>query len=116
MSAHIGVPDEERTAAQRLTANLVLVPLRALRDLEDKIENTVDYFAVCEAVKTLSLARPRRLIETLAEDIATELLARFAIEVVEIEIRKYILPDTKFVAVCLRRDRPQPVGTVGFHP
>jgi 7,8-dihydroneopterin aldolase/epimerase/oxygenase len=116
LSSHIGVPDEERTAAQRLTANLVLVPLRALRDLEEKIENTVDYFAVCEAVKALCLARPRRLIETLAEDIATELLARFPIEVVEIEIRKYILPDTKFVAVCLRRDRPQPVGAVGFHP
>jgi 7,8-dihydroneopterin aldolase/epimerase/oxygenase len=116
LSSHIGVPDEERATAQRLTANLVLEPLNSLQDLGDKIENTIDYFAVGEAVKALSLARPRRLIETLAEDIAGELLARFPLGAVEIELRKYILPDTKFVAVAIRRERVDPVGPVGFHP
>ena len=116
LSSHIGVPDEERATAQRLTANLVLEPLDSLHDLGDKIENTVDYFAVSEAVKALSLARPRRLIETLAEDIAAELLARFPLGAVEIELRKYILPDTKFVAVTIRRARVESVGSVGFRP
>jgi dihydroneopterin aldolase len=112
LSSHIGVPDEERAAAQRLTVSLVLEPLRDFPELEDRIENTVDYFALSEFVKTLSLARPRRLIETLAEDIATELLARFPLRAVEVELRKFILPDTKFVAVKIWRERPR---SLGFH-
>jgi len=106
LSSFIGVPDEERAAAQRLTVSLVLEPLHDFRALGDSLANTVDYFAVCECVKALSLACPRRLIETLAEEIATELLAGFAIRAVEVEIHKFILPDTAFVGVRLRRERP----------
>ena len=106
ISSCIGVPDEERATAQRLTVNLVLEPIRGFTDLGDAIENTVDYFRVCEAVKAFSLARPRCLIETLAGDIAALLLARFALQSVEVELRKYILPDIAFVAVALRRERP----------
>ncbi len=105
LSSFIGVPDEERAAAQRLTVNLVLEPVRGFSALGDVLENTVDYFRVCQDVKTLSLARPRRLIETLAGEIATLLLERFALRAVEIELRKYILLETAFVAVTLRRER-----------
>ena len=105
LSSFIGVSDEERATTQRLTVSLVLEPSRDFTALGDAIENTVDYFRVCEEVKALSLARPRRLIETLAEDIAALLLARFALGTVEVELRKYILPDTAFVAVALRRER-----------
>ena len=108
LSSFIGVPDEERAAAQRLTMSLVLEPIRDFAALGDAIENTVDYFRVCAEVKALSLARPRRLIETLAGDIAALLLARFALRAVEVELRKYILPDTAFVAVSLRREKASP--------
>jgi dihydroneopterin aldolase len=108
LQAHIGVPDEERERLQRLTASLVLEPLRDFRALDDRLENTVDYFQVGEAVKALALARPRRLIETLGEEIAAALLARFPLRSVEIELRKYILPDTAYVAVQLQRERPDP--------
>ncbi len=104
LSSHIGVPDEERAAPQRLTASLVLEPVGDLREFDDRIENTVDYFAVSEFVKTLSRARPRRLVETLAEEIATELLARFPLSAVEVELRKYVLRDTQFVAIRIRRE------------
>ena len=104
LSSFIGVPGEERATAQRLTASLVLEPIRGFCALDDRIENAVDYFAVCELVKSLSLARPRHLLETLAEEIAGELLAQFPLRVVEIELRKFILRDTAFVAVQLRRE------------
>ena len=106
LSSRIGVPDEERAQPQRLTANLVLEPIRDFRALDDRLENTVDYFVLSECVKALSLARPRHLLETLAGEIASELLARFPLRSVEIELRKYVLPDTAFVAVKLRRERP----------
>jgi len=107
LSSCIGVSDEERAAAQRLTVNLVLEPVRGCSALGDAIENTVDYFRVCEDVKALTLARPRRLIETLAEEIAAALLERFALGAVAVELRKYILSDTAFVAVTLRRERAE---------
>lgn len=105
LSCFIGVPDAERAAPQRLTVSLVLEPLRGFQGLGDDIAQTVDYFTVCEVVKTLSLDHPRRLIETLAEEIATTLLSRFPLAAVEVELRKFILPDTAFVAVRLRRER-----------
>ena len=58
LSSFIGVPDEERAAAQRLTVSMALEPLGDFRALGDRIENTVDYFAVCEFVKSLGLAGP----------------------------------------------------------
>jgi dihydroneopterin aldolase len=106
LSSRIGVPDKERAAPQRLTVNLVLAPERDFRALEDALENTVDYAAAAELVKALSLARPRRLLETLAEEIAAELLARFPLRSVEVDLRKYILPDTDHVAVQIHRERP----------
>jgi len=104
LSSFIGLSEEERATAQRLTASLVVEPVRDFRALEDRIEDTVDYFVLGEFVKSLGLARPRRLIETLAEEIAAELLARFPLRAVEVELRKFILPDTQFVAVRIRRE------------
>lgn len=105
LSAHIGVPEEERAAPQRLTATLRLEPQTGFDKLNEQLERTVDYFEVCRAVQALAAARPRKLIETLASDIAAEVLARFAVRAVELELRKFILPETAFVAVQLRRER-----------
>jgi dihydroneopterin aldolase len=105
LSSFVGVPEEERATPQRLTVSLVLEPIRDFRALEDRLENTVDYFTLTRFVQTLSLARPRKLIETLAEEIATELLARFPLRAVKVELRKFILSDTQHVAIRLRRER-----------
>ena len=103
LSAYIGVPDDERTAPQRLTLNLTMEPLQDFRDLKDDISRTVDYYAVAKAVQALARERPRKLIETLVEEIASVVLSRFAVAAVDVELRKYILPDTAFVAVRIRR-------------
>jgi dihydroneopterin aldolase len=105
LSAHIGVPSAERAQPQRLTVSLTIEPTRGLSGLADEIENAVDYYAVTREIKALALERPRHLIETLAEEIAAALLERFAVSSVEIELRKYVLPDTEFVAVRIRRER-----------
>ncbi|MHA3771746.1 dihydroneopterin aldolase [Verrucomicrobiota bacterium sgz303538] len=105
LSTHIGVPEEERVAPQRLTVNLTLEPQRDFRNLGDDIAQTVDYYAVAKAVQVVARERPRRLVETLAEEIAIAVLGRFAVKAVELELRKYILPDTSYVAVRLRRER-----------
>jgi 7,8-dihydroneopterin aldolase/epimerase/oxygenase len=103
--AHVGVAPAERGAEQRLTVCLRLVPTRGLAGLGDDIANAVDYATVCAAVRQEAEGRPRRLIETLAGDIAGLLLARFPLRAVEVEVRKYILPDTEYVAVRIWRER-----------
>ena len=105
LSAHIGVPDEERARAQRLTVDLTLVPVRDFRNLGDDLANTVDYFSLTRRVQALADERPRRLIETLAHEIAGCCLDEFAIREVDVELHKYILPDTAHVSVRVSRRR-----------
>ena len=104
LSARIGITAEEREVPQRLTVSLVLYPKTAFHDLDDRIENTVDYEQVCNRVTTLAENDERNLVETLAEQIAALLLVDFPLKAVEIELRKYILPQTEYVAVEIRRD------------
>jgi len=104
LSAWIGITEAERASAQRLTISLQLQPVRNFSALDDQIENTIDYCEVCVAVKEIAAKRPWNLLETLAGEIAAGLLAQFPIQAVEIELCKFILPDTRFVAVKIHRE------------
>ncbi len=97
--AHIGVPDVERASPQRLTFNMTLWPAGGLRNLDDQIARAVDYSAVCEATRNFVQDRSDRLIETLADAVATHLLENFQLERITVELRKYIMPDVQFVSV-----------------
>lgn len=103
LSAHVGVPDSERAEPQRLTLELTLFPKCDFSALGDDLGRTVDYFELTRRVRRLAAERPRKLIETLVSDIADCILSGFAVTEVRLELRKYILPDTAFVAVRLQR-------------
>jgi len=105
LRTHIGVPDEERAAAQDLFATIRIVPCGGFEGLHDNIAHTVDYHGVALELQALAAERPRRLIETLARDIAGHVLAHHAVAAVEVTIEKHILPDTECVAVHLHRAR-----------
>jgi dihydroneopterin aldolase len=100
----IGITAEEREKPQRLTVSLVLQPRGGFAALGDNIANAVDYATVCARVRELASAVARNLVETLAEEIAQLLLREFPLDAVEIELRKYILPETGHVAVNIRRE------------
>ena len=106
LNIHVGVTDEEQARTQHLTVSMTIRPVRGFADLRDRIEHTVNYSAVCAAIRALAATHPRRLIETLASEIAETILARFPVASVDVELRKYILPDTDYVAVRLTRHRP----------
>ncbi len=103
VQSRIGITDEERREPQRLTVSLSIVPRHGFTGLEDSIERTIDYVEVCNVVKAIAASGERNLIETLTEEIVREVLAQFDAESVEAEVRKFILPDTKYVAVKLMR-------------
>lgn len=99
----IGVPDAERDQAQRLLIDLEVVPVANFDELDDDIDRAVDYHALAVRVKAVAEERERRLIETLAVDIADTALNDLKIDQVKVRIRKFILPDTEFVGVELVR-------------
>jgi dihydroneopterin aldolase len=101
--ARVGVPAAERENPQRLTVNLTLWLMRPLCDLKDDIRRTVDYAAVCEVTKKIAQEESPRLIETLADRIATQLLRTFAIGKITVELRKFVLADAAYVSVTVTR-------------
>ncbi len=99
VTTYIGVPEKERTQAQAVELHVTLTPLHPLRGLNDDVTRTIDYALVAETVRETAAARPRQLIETLAEDIGQALLDHFPLQAVRTEVRKFILPHTHYVAV-----------------
>lgn len=102
---HIGVPDDERATPQTLLVTVRMTPASDFDGLADDISRTIDYYQVSLEIAALAAARPRRLIETLATDIAAELLANHPLRHVAISIEKHILPNTECVAVHCERSR-----------
>ncbi len=104
VTSHVGITEAERADSQQLLVNVVITPRTAFTELHDDIDRTVDYYAATREIIHLAAARPRKLIETLAVDIADLLVNDFAVVRVEVEVRKFILPDTEYVAVSYTRE------------
>jgi len=103
VETRIGVPDEERLEPQEIEIDLRIETSTDFRKMRDDISLTVDYAAVCRRVAQIGLERPRRLIETLAMEIAESVVEEFGAVSAEVEIRKFILPETRHVGVrCVR--------------
>jgi len=105
LDCHIGVPDEERASVQTLLVDLTIIPLTPFDALNDDITHTVDYDAVSRRLAVIAAEKPRKLIETLAVDLARTVLAEFPAAEALVEIRKFILPQTDHVGVSYRATR-----------
>jgi FolB domain-containing protein len=101
--ARIGVTEAERAKPQRLTLTITLWPKQTFEDLQDDIALSVDYSAVCVAVREMVQESSNKLIETLATQLATHLLKVFPVELVQIEVRKFVVADAKHVSVKITR-------------
>jgi len=98
----VGVPDSERAEPQRLSLNVTFWP--KIAELHDNIANTVNYSALAECAKEFVNQHDYKLIETLAEEMAAHLLAQFDLRKVELEVRKFVLPDASYVSVTAVRE------------
>ena len=101
--ARVGVPQAERARRQRLVLNITLWPARDLRDIQDALSRTVDYSALCQETKQFLSRQSPKLIETLANDLASHLLRKFRIQKVSVEIRKFVLKDAAYASVTVTR-------------
>lgn len=95
----VGVPDEERAQPQRLLLCLELEADFKQAVQTDDLSHTVNYEAVCRRLKDFGEERSWKLIETLAADLATMILQEFHVQSVQIEVRKFVIPETNYIAV-----------------
>ncbi len=102
----VGVPDEERAHPQRLLLSLTLYHNFQAAAEADELQHTVDYYALSRRLLKLGEGRSWRLIETLAVDIAELVLREFRPAAVEVEVKKFILPEARWVSVKVRRLPP----------
>lgn len=104
VQARIGVPDEERAQPQKLVLDVVLEG--DFRGIRDHISRTTDYAAAAEWLREECARREVQLIETLAEDLAFGLLEQFPrVAAAVVEIRKFVLPQTRCVSARVRREK-----------
>lgn len=107
--ARHGVLPVEQETSQHFSATLELeLPLQEA-GVSDRLDATIDYCAVQEVVRRIIEGSHKKLIETLAESVAQELLRTFPLlSAVTVEILKPRPPvDFQFagVAVRIRRER-----------
>lgn len=104
--ARVGVTDNERAKPQRLTLTMTVWPAEPFANLQDDICKATNYSALCVTAHDFVAERSDRLIETLAAELANKLLQTFAIRKVRLELRKFVLPEAKHVAVIVTRTAP----------
>ncbi len=105
VSYHVGVPDEERARPQRLLITVEMEHDFSAAAQSDDLGGTIDYFAVTQRLLGFGKGQSWKLIEKLANDIAELVLKDFHAAAVEVTIKKFIIPQTRFVAVKIRRPR-----------
>ena len=99
----VGVPPEERAHPQRLLITTELELNLEAAAQSDEIHTTIDYYEVAQQIIALGNNRTWKLIETLAGDIGELILARFHPKSVSVTVKKFVLPNTAYVAVRLTK-------------
>jgi dihydroneopterin aldolase len=99
----VGVPEAERAESQRLLLTVDLELNFAAAARSNDLADTIDYFAVCQRLRRFGDDRDWKLIEKLATDIADTVLDEFKPAAVTVEVKKFIIPETRYVSVILTK-------------
>jgi 7,8-dihydroneopterin aldolase/epimerase/oxygenase len=100
---HVGVPDAERTKPQRLLLTLTIEHDFRKAARSENLSDTIDYSAICQRLLNFGTNRQWKLIETLASEIAETILKEHPVNAIEVKVKKFIIPEARYVAVSLKR-------------
>lgn len=99
VSGHIGASEEERAKAQTLAITVRFRTFGRFQDLNDDLSKTVDYAAVSSEMSRFVSESKYSLIETLVWQLADHLIRKYPLAYLEVELKKFVLPDTNHVSV-----------------
>ena len=106
--AAIGVTPEERTMKQRLSIDVEIWTDTSIPALHDSLKDALDYSKVAGVVMNVCQSRAFHLIETVAEQLASSVLADFPTPQVRVLVRKIspvLEPRVSHVSVEIIRSR-----------
>lgn len=103
--ARVGVTEAERSKPQKL-----LVTVEIQHDFDaaaaaDDLRLTVDYYAASRRLLQMGTERTWNLIETAAVEMARSMLSEFGATKVTVEVKKFVVPEARWVAVRVTRER-----------
>ncbi len=101
----IGVTDEERAKPQRLLITVEMDFDFSTAALSDRLEKTINYFDIAQELLKYGDGRNWKLLEKLTVNIADFIMSRFKPEAVTVEIKKFPIPQARYVSVALSRTR-----------
>jgi FolB domain-containing protein len=104
----VGISEEERAKPQRLLLTLDIKFDFSSAAMSGRIGRTIDYYEVSQRLLKLGETRSWRLIESVATDIAGKILSEFRPESVTIEVKKFSIPEARYVSVSVTKQRPLP--------
>jgi dihydroneopterin aldolase len=104
----VGISEEERAKPQRLLLTLDVKFDFSSAAVSGRIGRTIDYYEVTQRLLKLGETRSWRLIESVATDVAEKILSEFHPESVTVEVKKFSIPEARYVSASLTKQRPLP--------
>ncbi len=105
VDTRIGVTEAEQAHPQRLLITVELELDLRVPGRTDQESATTGYDVVAHLVRQVVTERPRKLVEAVAQDIAEAILGRRLAERVTVEVKKFSIPRTQYVAVQIIRSQ-----------
>src|SRR3954467_10087194 len=101
----VGVTEAERARPQRLLLTVEMTHDFKAAAARDDLAETIDYAALSERLLHFGDDCHWSLVETLATDLAAMVLDNFSPKQVSIEIKKFSIPQARYVGVRVIRPR-----------
>jgi len=107
VSYSVGVTDEERAKPQRLLVTIDLSFDFSSASVSDRVEKTINYHDVAQEMLKYGEGRSWKLLERLVANVADHILAKYKPQTVTVEIKKFAIPQARYVSVSLSRIKPR---------
>jgi dihydroneopterin aldolase len=101
----VGVSDQERASPQRLLLTVEMGFDITSAALSDRIERTIDYFAVSQMLLKHGEGRSWKLLERLVSNLCDLILGEYPAHSVSVTVKKFVIPEARYVSVQLTKRR-----------
>jgi FolB domain-containing protein len=102
---NVGVTEEERATPQRLLITVEMDYDFSSAATTDRVERTINYFDVTQELLKYGSGRNWKLLERLVTNIADMVLSKFKPQEVLVEVKKFVIPQARYVSVSLAKSR-----------
>ena len=101
----VGVTEQERAQPQRLLLTVEMDLDFSVAAVSDRMERTINYQAVADELLKFGEGRSWKLLEKLVTNLAERIITQYGPEEVMIEVKKFSIPQARYVSVSTSRSR-----------